>query len=188
MLRRGFIEAYGADPDKDRYLPLDEAEYDAARGYQMASAEVNSALWTGAASGSMEAALKIAGLDKIMTKARTPCRILVSRVVMFAHPLVPLAKALKVGDIYENLGFDSTSVNRDSFGPAANSGLTGGVVISYRLPKGSRGLFMPAIAYDAFPHEAELLLDRNQRWRVVDRQKLGEGSGILHLTVEPAGG
>ena len=81
---------------------------------------------------------------------------------------------LKVGDVYSDKGFSSTSLDPKIGARFANaeSGYYQGIVFRMKLPAGTKGVFTASVTgiYSQFSREAEFLLPRDSRFRILSNQ------------------
>ena len=99
-------------------------------------------------------------------------------------PLYTLMAKLNVGDDYECPGYDSASINKN------NTWGGGNVKVMYRVPKGTKAIFMNSLNksataasyHSSCPSEYECLFARNSRWKVVGKEVSSNGNIVA--TVE----
>lgn len=83
-------------------------------------------------------------------------------------------KNLNVGDVYEDKGFASTSLDADIATTFATIGLgrEDGLVLRMNLPKGTKGLFPTSVTglSSLSSRESEFLLPRNSKFKILSNQ------------------
>ena len=80
-----------------------------------------------------------------MAAASTPFNMTVIRSQGAHHPLYALMAKLTVGDDYACPGYDSASINKN------NTWGGGNVKVIYRVPKGTKAIFMKSLNESARP-------------------------------------
>ena len=75
-------------------------------------------------------------------------------------------KQLKVGDTFQDSGYVSTTLDPRIGSKFAGSDASGGIVLQYHLPKGTKGLFPNAFMDGQYWNESEFLLPRNSKFKV----------------------
>ena len=126
----------------------------------------------------------IANIDRVMAAASTPFNMTVIRSQGAHHPLYALMAKLTVGDDYACPGYDSASINKN------NTWGGGNVKVIYRVPKGTKAIFMNSLNksataasyHSSCPSEYECLFARDSRWKVVGKEV--SSSGHIVATVE----
>lgn len=101
-------------------------------------------------------AAKIKALDQAMANARTDRDIIVYRGIG-ADIKTGKPVELKVGEIFTDKGYMSTSISK-------GSEFSGSTKFEILLPTGSRAIYAKAVS--SYPHEDELLIGRNTRFIV----------------------
>jgi len=152
---------YGIFTRKIQNTPLGASvnEYSTARAF-----ELNGKLRTGVALD--ESLQKLdKNLNQVMDEApRIPETIKVHRFVGNDF----LSKQ-KIGSTFQEKGYTSTALDKEVIQEFMNSE-TDGATMSIRVPKGTKGLYLTEHV-TAFP-QTELLLDKNQEFRVLSRKQI----------------
>jgi hypothetical protein len=83
-------------------------------------------------------------------------------------------EALKVGDVYSDKGFSSTSLDPAMGAKFANaeSGMYQGIVLRMKLPAGTQGVFPASVTgiESQFSREAEFLLPRDSKFKILNNE------------------
>lgn len=145
-------------PDK---LGLSAAERSELVTYQQSSYSLNGALFKGRQlSGGQLAEIK--HLDAALAKAKLPQPAIVWRGMKGAH-----WDAAAVGDVVAQPGYLSTALAEKTAGAFQE-----GALLKIKLPAGARALYMDDLDGE-HGHEAELLLARNSKLRLLSKVKQG---------------
>lgn len=137
------------------YPHLDQSEVDAVHGYQLGSEDMNAALRAG------EPYPGANTLMSALNKAETPEEVTVWRTLDSVH-----VKKYQTGDVFDDKGFASTFTHYDNATVSASPGFS--TVMEIRVPKGTKGAYLPAAGQDEF--EAELLLQAGTNFKVIGRR------------------
>lgn len=185
---KAFIDAFKAAKPKGAKA-LTAEEKSAIKDYQgYGYASLNPLLWSAArqANGKMDVSDPGAlGIMSAMKKLAAPFDFTSTRAVRTGHELHAWATSAGVGDLYVNKGFDSASLN-PNVSPIAGSGPLG-TRVRFRVPQGSKGLYMNGLpAYkSSHPEELEWLVPANSSW-VVSGKTVG-ADGVIELMVDLIG-
>lgn len=106
---------------------------------------------------------RIGHLDRVLANNPTPVSLVVYRGVGEAFAAELVARGLAVGDIIQDKGFLSTSRLQDVAATFMHD--SDGMLLAIRIPAESKALDIAALS--AYPGEAEVLLARDARLRVV---------------------
>lgn len=176
--------AYTAGECFTTQTPLPAVALQSVAAYQDGKYDpMNDSLWQNT-KPTPSIAKHITNIDRVMAAASTPFNMSVVRSQGAHHPLYALMAKLKAGDDYACPGYDSASINKN------NSWGGGNVKVIYRVPKGTKAIFMnslnksatAATYHSSCPSEYECLFARDSRWRVVGKDV--SSTGNIVATVE----
>lgn len=143
---------------------LAEAVRDALARFQRDAAEVNAALREGEVAG------EIAGRVAAITTALAAAPVLSSTAfTVYRAAPAALAASLSVGSVLKDLAFTTTVI--DPAGAAA-AGMKSGTLLRIKLPAGTQGLYLSAVA------TPEVLLQRGAEFKVTNIARAGEWTAV----------
>ena len=79
-------------------------------------------------------------------------------------------ESLKVGDIYQDKGFVSTTLDTQVATDFSTNSMYQGIVLRYKLPAGTKGFFPAGVTGLEASYESEFVLPRNSKFKVLNNQ------------------
>lgn len=181
MAKRRAAENMLREHFKDAYVKMTEAEKSAVRGYQSSSFSLNSQMRQG-----KKIEEEIRNFESAFRHAPPLERDLqVFRGANWNWIGTENQKALDnmIGTTFVDKGFTSTSTK------ARTAGKFGSVLFEIRVPRGTRGIWMPSMSPgSSFNSEREFVLQRKTKFRVIDvireSNTWGEGTRTKRVVLE----
>lgn len=148
---------------------LTEAEQRAVRNYTGADYAIINDVLRGKADSSERARLRgeVAKIDSALNKGRVEKSITVYRGFHSAKRFEYFNNTAKIGDVFRDAGFMSTSVDRKAVRDFVNiKGGQSNVVLRIKVKKGAKAGYLGHDTVSGSSHELELLLPRNSGLRI----------------------
>ena len=79
-------------------------------------------------------------------------------------------ESLKAGDIYQDKGFVSTTLDTQVATDFSTNSMYQGIVLRYKLPAGTKGFFPAGVTGLEASYESEFVLPRNSKFKVLNNQ------------------
>jgi hypothetical protein len=117
-----------------------------------------------------------------MNRSVAPFNMTVTRAQASYHPLYAVMADMNVGDMFQNTGLESSSIN------VANKWGGGDVVVDYQIPAGAHGVYLNGIpGYDSSArNEVEWLIPPGSNW-TMSAKTTDPVTGQIHVTLDLIG-